>query len=98
MLAMEPEEGRTDRFPILVIRRRAGCSCRVGPSQSREEYLFFLLQVPSHVACNLLEDGGDPDHFGVVSPMHRGNLAGIGSNLLVILLEIDMVVIDDIVS
>ena len=98
VFAMKPEEGHPDRFPVLGIRRSACCSGRIGPFESREENILFFLQVGRHIGCYLVKDGGDPDHLGMVSPMNSGDLSGIGSDLLVILLEIDMMGIDDIIG
>src|SRR5450631_2580281 len=98
MFAMEPEEGCPDSFPILDIRRSAGNSGRIGSFKSREEHLLFLLQMGCHISGYLVKNGGDPDHFGMVSPMNAGDFPGISGDLLVILLEIDMVGVNDIVG
>ena len=98
VLAMEPEQGHPDSFPIPGILCGSACSGRIGPLESRKEHLFFLLQVPNHVGGDLFEDGGNPDNFGVVNPMNTRYFPGIRGNLLIILLEKHMVGIDDIIG
>ena len=56
------------------------------------------VKMGGHIGRNLCKESRYLDHLGMVRAMHPGYLPGIGSDLIVIFLEIHMVRVDDVVG